>query len=76
MKEVDLHIDVAQDGSGYTLSQNTSTRTAYIYSERNYGYTLIVPLTDEEEANHSQNIIEHNGVSGLKAPRVNEQYFD
>jgi hypothetical protein len=82
MEEVNLHIGIAQDGSGYSLSQDENTRTAYIwrYPSETYhgtGHIMILPLNEQEEdAFSDRNVIEKNGIKGLKVTNVKERYFE
>lgn len=81
MKEVQLRIDLAPDGSGWSLSQDNQLREAYVWktpdeTSRGHSYLLVVPLSEEEQNNFSRNVVTQDGVTGLKVPNVNESYIE
>jgi len=82
MKEVEVTIDLAGDGSGYSLSVDNSPRTAYVWKEASETYSgmsrhLILPLSeDEEEVFFHKNIIECDGIRGLKLTNVWDSYIN
>jgi hypothetical protein len=76
MKEVELHIQIAREGSGYSLSKEHDTRTAFIRDDSFDNTNLIVPLTEQEEEQLQKNIVEENDVRGLLVTNVHNDYFE
>ena len=80
MKEVKVKLDLAIDGSGWDLSESNESRKAYVMSEPEdtyfgTGYILIVPLNEHESDVFDRNVIQQEGIAGLKVPNVNEVYL-
>ena len=80
MKEVEVKIDLAKDGSGFTMSQDSSTRSAKVYKkpQETYmgsGHILIVPLSEQEEQSFSRQVVTKEGVTGLKVTNVKEHHM-
>ena len=77
--KVDIHINVAQDGSGWSLSQDHNVRPACIIQEPEgpFGYTVVVPFeTKAEKENYTQNVDRCNhGYKGIRVPNVKERYL-
>lgn len=77
MKEVNVHIKLAQNGGGYSLSKEHDTRTAFVRDDSFDSTNLIVPLTEQEEENvFHKNIVEENDVRGLLVTNVNNEHFE
>lgn len=81
MKEVEVNVDLAGDGSGYSLSIDHSVRTAFVWKEPSETYSamsyhLLLPLTgSESEVFNSRNIKTVDGVTGYVLRNVNDTYF-
>jgi len=80
MKEVEVELELAQDGSGYSLNKTDTTRTARVYKkpEETYmgsGYILIVPLNKQEEESFSKQVVTKEGVTGLKVTNVKDYHM-
>ena len=77
--KVDIHIDIAQDGSGWSLDRNHNVRPACIVQEPegHFGYAVIVPFkTEAEKENYTRNTgrCDH-GYKGIRVPNVKERYL-
>jgi len=80
MREVEVKVDLAKDGSGWSFSKDNSLRTAYVWKEGSETYNgsnphLILPLTEGEEQTFEKNIIESDGIRGLKLTNVWDSYI-
>jgi len=80
MKETKLKIDVAKDGSGWSMSNDHDSREAFVYKtpDETYhgsGYIVIVPLTASERSAFDRQVVTNDGITGLKVPNVKEHHF-
>jgi hypothetical protein len=81
MQQVEAYINVASDGSGWSISKTFDTRIAFVWKtpDETYmgsGYILLVPLTDSElESFSQQNVISKGGIDCLKIPNFKERYI-
>jgi len=80
MKEVEVNVDVASDGSGYRYNTDLESREAFIKSipSETYlgsGYILAVPMTAEEKEVYTRNVETHEGVECLMLKNVKSHYI-
>lgn len=80
MRQTQLKIDLAQDGSGWSMSADHKSREAFVYKspEETYhgsGYIVIVPLTARERSAFDRQTVTKNGITGLKVTNVKEHHL-